>query len=69
MKFGFLCHQLGYQFFGPVNRTLIGDVPLYPAIPHNFLVDLVALFTHGHAFAGGSQPDQLSQCKDAVIWF
>jgi hypothetical protein len=43
---GFLCHQLGYQFFGPVNRDLIRDGPLYPAIPLNVPVDLYALLAH-----------------------
>jgi hypothetical protein len=70
MKFGFLCHQLGYQFFGPVNRDLIRDGPLYPPIPLNVLVDFVALVTHGHAFSGGSQPSHLSSYYvDGAIWF
>jgi hypothetical protein len=43
---GFLCHQLSYQFLGPINRYLIRDAPLYPAIPLNVLVDLYALFAH-----------------------
>jgi hypothetical protein len=60
MKFGFLRQQLGYQFFGPINRDLIRDGPLYPAIPLNVLVDLVALVTHGLAFSGGSQSGYLS---------
>jgi hypothetical protein len=47
VKRGFLCHQFSDQFFGPVNRDLIRDGPLYPAIPLNILVDLYALLTHG----------------------
>jgi hypothetical protein len=43
----FLCHQLSYQFFGPVNRDLIAYRSLYFAIPLNILVDLYALFAHG----------------------
>jgi hypothetical protein len=43
---GFLRYQLGYQFLGPVNRDLIGNGPLYPAIPLNVLVDLYALLAH-----------------------
>jgi hypothetical protein len=46
MKCGFLCHQLGNQIFGLVDRDLIRDGPLYPAIPLDVLVDLYALFTH-----------------------
>jgi hypothetical protein len=46
VQFGFLCHQLGYQFFGPINRGLIAYRALYPAIPLDVLVDLYALLTH-----------------------
>jgi hypothetical protein len=46
VQFGFLCHQFGDQFFGPVNRGLIADSPLYSAIPLNVLVDLYALLAH-----------------------
>jgi hypothetical protein len=44
---GFLRHQIGYQFFGPVNRDLIAYRALYPAIPLDVLVDLYALLAHG----------------------
>jgi hypothetical protein len=55
MKFGFLCHQIRDQFFGPINRDLIWYAPLYPAIPLNVLVDLYALLAHGSsAFARGA---------------
>jgi hypothetical protein len=47
VKRGFLCHQLGDQFFGPVNRDLIGYSALYPSIPLNVFVDLDALLAHG----------------------
>jgi hypothetical protein len=43
---GLLCDQFCDQFFGPVNRDLIRDGPLYPAIPLNVLVDLYALLAH-----------------------
>jgi hypothetical protein len=46
MQFGFLCHQFGDQFFGPVYRDLIRYGPLYPAISLNVLVYLDALFAH-----------------------
>jgi hypothetical protein len=61
MKFGFLCHQFGDQFLGPVNRDLIRDGPLYPAIPLNILVDLVALFTHWTPFQAGANR---ATCQD-----
>jgi hypothetical protein len=41
-----MSHQLADQFLGPVNRNLIRDGPLYPAIPLNVLIDLYALLAH-----------------------
>jgi hypothetical protein len=46
VKRGFLGHQIGDQFFGPVNRDLIAYSSLYSAIPLDVLVDLDALLAH-----------------------
>jgi hypothetical protein len=43
----FLCHQFGYQLFGPVDGDLIRYSSLYSAIPLNVFVDLYALLAHG----------------------
>jgi hypothetical protein len=46
VKRGFLCLQIGDQFFGPINSHLIAYRDQYSLIPLNRFVDFEALIAH-----------------------
>jgi hypothetical protein len=60
MHGGLVRLQFGNQFLGSVNKRLVQNPFLDPAVTFDRLVDLVALFTPGSPpGSGGSQPGHL----------
>ncbi|MBX9646685.1 MAG: hypothetical protein K2X57_06485 [Xanthobacteraceae bacterium] len=56
----FVRFQFGNQFLGPVHKGLVQDSCLYPAVPLDRLVDLIALIAHWlRPHSGGEQPGHL----------
>jgi hypothetical protein len=55
----FVSFKFGDQIHSAITKSLIQDSFLYPALPLNRLVNLVALLAHTGSASGGSQPSHL----------